>query len=329
MTIKRIFIPSLKATFQKKWLWLLALFSITPLTIQNEWQLIVNVLNALTDPQNYFWLFTRIQLGTFSFSNLLETSANEPLGIISLIVVGILIITVFFFVAWVIVHAQGMLIYAQSVKQRTNTFSFKNVINKIDGYWIPLLELNLFLVVSKVLAISILLITMALFSNGVLLGIRIIIFIITMAILIFISFTVRIALFKIILENKSMRESVKEAIIFVKKRLYECYELSFILYSFTLIILAIIITVSSLIVSEEQLGETVLFILFLRDGIVPFILLTGTITIFALTTGFLALLRYTTWLTWYSQVSEHNFQNSYLQRFVKRIKSYVKRPAIN
>lgn len=329
MTLRTILLPALKATWKSKWLWFLALLTLTPLTLKNEWLLIVRIFDAIRDPQNYFWFFSRSNTGPIEFSNIMSTAATEPIGALTLLAIGLLLITVIFFISWIIINAQGIIILTRATANRSKAFSLNKALLKIEKLWIPLFELNLGFVIARLLAISLLLLTMTFLSSGLLLIVKIAVFTFIIAALTLLSFVVRIALFKVILELKSIKIALKESLTLIKTRVYECYELSFILYAFSLIVIFIILFLITRLFSNIELGETIIAILLLDPGIVPLIILVSTLLVVAVVIGWLALLQYTTWLTWYTSVTEDNFSHSYIKKLFKTIRSYAKKTTVN
>ena len=326
---KNIFLPAIKATWQSKFAWIIALLTITPFTIVNEWSLIARIVNAVNNPHDYFWYFSHVKANAFGFQDLISVAIEEPIGIISLIIVLILGITLLMFIAWILVNAQAIIIYTQAPKHQETNYSLKGSLAKVEKLWIPLFQLNIGMVIARILVISALLPILAKAGSG---ASQLLYWIIFAALIIgitLLSFAVRLAIFKVVLERKTIQEAFIEGKQFVQKNALACYELSFLLYAFSYIVLGIVLFLILLIVSPVEFSVSILSVLLLESGPVPLIVMLTVITIVAVTAGWIALVKYNVWLSWSTEVTHKGSTQAYTHRLLHFTRSHVKRTKIN
>lgn len=327
--LRKIFLPAIKSSWTSRTAWIVALLTLTPITILNEWGLMIRITNAVSNPQSYFWFFSRVRTDAFGFRNILETAISDPIGIISIILAFALVLTLIFFIAWIVINAQAIIIYTQAPKNIHTRFSLQAALTKVEKLWIPLLQLNVALILARILAISFLLLSTALLANGITSFLNWIIFTAVIIGITLFSFTIRVTIFKVVLEKKNIKEAFLESRKIVQKNAASCYELSFLIYLFSLIILAIVLYLIFLVVSPIEFGITFLSIILLKSGVLPLIVTIVLSIVIAIVAGWIALMKYSVWLTWYTEMTKHGKAYAYSHHLVNFIRSHVKRTKIN
>ena len=323
MMIRGVLLPAVRATWKTKWSWLIALLTLTPLVIQNEWKMAVSFINAISRPREYFWIFSEFRASFFTASDLADTATTAPGSLIVIIISLILIIILTLFAAWVVVNAQGVLILihgSRDSQKRTLT----EALNRVGSLWLPLLELNVSMMVARLVGISLLLFMLPLLPVATFGVIWWGITIPLLAVLAMLSFTIRLSIFDVVLNKTDIRQALKDSFSLFKQNVVACFELSFILYAITLLIITGMLTLLFSVVSPVELGQSVLAVLFLQAGVVPLIVSGAMLIIVTLVIGWLSLFQYTAWLTWYSEVTQTNTSHSFLQGLYSFIRSYVK-----
>lgn len=324
MTIQKILLPSIKATWQTRWSWVIALLTLTPLTLQNEWKIVVDLASAIKNPREYFWLLSGFSAELFTLGDIIEAARTAPISFIILIVATVLIIILVLFFAWIIVHAQGVIILRNAPATAHSTKTLPEALNKIGRTWVPLLQLNTGMLISRLLAVSLLLLVVSILPSGTQNILWWFVFIPVLGIITAVSYIVRFAIFKVMLEKKDIKHALRDAWLLFKRNILSCYEFSFILYAFTFFVITIVLWLLFAVISPAEIGESIIAVLLLNVGIAPIIVGGAMLIIIAFVTGWLALLQYTAWLTWYAESSDGIRGHSYIERLYTFVRSYVK-----
>lgn len=330
MPLLNILLGAAKATWRHKTLWPLGLIISAPLVIQNEWQIFKSLLAAVAKPQDYFWFFqwsNSLATTGLTWKNLLTTIQTAPLGLITILAQFILFITILFLFAWVVVNAQGIIIYLFG-NQKSPAPKIAPALNYVSPLWLSILILNVGFNLFKLIIISLLLGLIILASNNFLFALWWLVMISSTLIAMMLSFIIRFSLYEIILAKSSISLALKNSFTLFKKYLLECFEFSLALNIINLGVLGFIYSIINSIIPPDQFNEIIIGILFFQKGwwlfILSLLIMALVISVFAV----LTLWQSIAWLNWYNKIQNNQtLVRSFIKQIVDKIKSKIKKPS--
>ena len=332
MRYRDTFLSAVSATWNNKWLWLLSLLTLTPITISNEWKLGSNVIAALKKPDEYFFLISSLASGIseegITLGSFLKALISSPGAAFSFVLAILFLVLILLFIAWVVINAQSIIIISLG-DYRKMPFSLGKKLSVTTQYWKTALLINILLLSAKLLFISYLLLIEA-SANTILKAILLwsVALLGTFGLMLF-SFTTRFAIFKVILERLSFYEALKEGFDLAKRRFMSCFEFSFLLFLITLLAILLMVVVMNILLPDDAFSLS----LIIREGWGGLMLGGLTILFVILVSSLLLLFQYAAWLEWYND--EASAPHSYLMKLFYNLKmrlsriTYGKRSSFN